>query len=295
MSKLNRRQFITHVGAAAGTATLLSACGSQNSNESIDGQFEHGIASGDPLTDRIILWTRVTPNAGTEQTEFKVTWQIAKDASFKQIVNSGETTTDAARDFTAKVDADQLQPGTSYFYRFLLGNQTSPVGRTRTLPAGDVEAANFAVLSCSNFGHGYFNVYQEVAEQESINAVLHLGDYIYEYDSETYQDPKLNASRALKPTHELIALDDYRQRYNLYRLDQNLQNAHAAHPFICVWDDHELANDAYLHGAENHQEDEGQWSQRKTPCGSSLPRVVAHSRLPKRSKPSLNLSQFSLW
>ncbi len=263
MSKLNRRQFISQVGAAAGTATLLNACATNGDKEKIDAQFDHGVASGDPLTDRVILWTRLTPGAETEQSEFTVTWQIAEDAAFKQLVNSGQATTHADKDFTVKIDADKLAAGKTYFYRFLLGDKISPVGRTRTLPEGDVNVANFAVISCSNFGHGYFNVYKEIANQGDLNAVLHLGDYIYEYDANTYQDPALKNNRGVKPSHEIIVLDDYRERYNLYRRDQDLQNAHAAHPFICVWDDHELANDAYLTGAQNHQENEGDWSERK--------------------------------
>lgn len=225
------------------------------------GQFLHGVASGDPLSDRVILWTRVTPD--TEGVA-GLAWEVALDAQFADIVASGEGTTDDAVDYTVKVDVTGLEPGASYFYRFTSGDNVSPTGSTRTLPVGQVAAASFAVVSCSNFPAGYFHVYREVAQQE-LDAVLHLGDYIYEYAADGYASDRAEEfGRVVDPETEILSLADYRRRYARYRTDGDLQAAHAAHPFIVVWDDHEIANDSWREGAENHQPDtEGSFAERK--------------------------------
>jgi len=263
MSNINRRQFITHVGSAVGSSALLTRCASSAGSSGIV-HFEHGVASGDPLQEQVIIWSRITPENGATPNSVDLSWQVATDSEFKNVVKTGKTKATLERDYTVKVDVTGLEPANLYFYRFIAGPEISPVGRTRTLPRGEVTSAELAVVSCSNFGQGYFNVYKEIANSDGLTAVLHLGDYLYEYDNETYQDPKLTGvDRAMVPVGELLALSDYRQRYGLYRRDPDLQKAHASHPFICVWDDHELANDCYLTGAENHQPDEGDWYQRK--------------------------------
>mgnify|MGYP001818628916 FL=1 len=228
-------------------------------------EFRHGVASGDPLKDAVILWTRVS-NASGES--LKLNWQVARDEAMSDIVASGVAKTDADRDYTVKVDARGLPSDALLYYRFAIGDNVSPVGRTRTLPAGSVDAARFAVVSCSNHPYGFFNAYRDIAEHDDLDAVIHLGDYIYEYGLGEYGTERAEAlGRIPDPPTEVVTLSDYRRRYAQYRSDPNLKAAHAAHPMICVWDDHELANDAWRDGAENHgngkETDEGPWEARR--------------------------------
>ena len=197
---------------------------------SVPADFNHGVASGDPLTDRVILWTRVTPTG--EEGPVQVEWQLAEGPDFANIIAEGAGATSADVDYTVKVDAEGLQPGTAYYYRFKTGDKTSPTGKTRTLPQGAVAAASFAVVSCSNYPAGFFNVYREVANQD-IDAVLHLGDYLYEYAADGYASERAEElGRVVEPANEIITLSDYRTRYAQYHRDEDLQAAHAAHPFI---------------------------------------------------------------
>ena len=228
-------------------------------------EFRHGVASGDPLKDAVILWTRVS-NASGES--LKLNWQVARDEAMSDIVASGVAKTDADRDYTVKVDARGLPSDALLYYRFAIGDNVSPVGRTRTLPAGSVDAARFAVVSCSNHPYGFFNAYRDIAEHDDLDAVIHLGDYIYEYGLGEYGTERAEAlGRIPDPPTEVVTLSDYRRRYAQYRSDPTLKAAHAAHPMICVWDDHELANDAWRDGAENHgngkETDEGPWEARR--------------------------------
>jgi len=225
------------------------------------GRFLHGIASGDPLSDRVIIWTRITPE---EEGVAGLDWQVAEDAEFSKIIASGSGTTDASVDYTVKVDVTGLEPAMRYFYRFTSGENTSATGRTRTLPVGQVASADFAVVSCSNHPAGYFHVYREVAQLD-LDAVLHLGDYIYEYGATGYgSDTAEELGRVVDPLHEIVSLSDYRRRYAQYHTDSDLQAAHAAHPFIVVWDDHEITNNSWRDGAQNHQPDtEGSYDERK--------------------------------
>ena len=207
-------------------SNLIGCSNSSNNSNSGDGvgsipaDFNHGVASGDPLTDRVILWTRVTP---AEDGEVVVAWQIAADADFADIVAQGDGVTTADVDYTVKVDAEGLQPGTAYYYRFMAGDNTSPTGKTRTLPSGAVAAASFAVVSCSNYPAGFFNVYGELAKQD-LDAVLHLGDYLYEYSATGYaSDRAEELGRVVEPANEIISLSDYRTRYAQYRGDTDLQ------------------------------------------------------------------------
>jgi alkaline phosphatase D len=219
--------------------------------------FLHGVASGDPLSDRVILWTRVTPEAMGSTVQVELT--VARDPQLQQVVERSMTSTDESRDYTVKVDQAGLSPGTTYYYRFSALGYDSPVGRTRTAPAGATERLRVGVVSCSSYAHGVFNAYRKLAQRADIDVVLHLGDYIYEYGSGEY-----GTLRDYQPAHEIISLEDYRARHGWYKLDPDLQEIHRQHPFITVWDDHETANNSWRDGAENHTEgEEGVWAQRK--------------------------------
>jgi alkaline phosphatase D len=222
--------------------------------------FYHGVASGDPLTDRVIIWTRVTPQDFNET--LTVNYKVATDNSFTTIVAQGNAQTDATKDFTVKVDVTGLSPNTFYFYEFEFNGSFSAVGRTKTLPVGDVENVRFAVVSCANLEAGYFNVYSAINERNDVDAVLMLGDYIYEYASGGYS-PNSNIDRVWEPEEEIIDLAEYRLRYSSYHMDNALRKLHQNFPWICIWDDHETANNSYMNGAENHTSDEGDWFTRK--------------------------------
>jgi alkaline phosphatase D len=255
--KLNRRELI----AALGALGLVPSAFARDDEPSFT--FAHGVASGDPQRDRVILWTRVTPVDPTET--IRVRWTVASDPGMKQIRQSGRVVTDRRRDFTVKIDAAGLDPGLTYYYRFEARGVKSPIGRTRTLPSGRVDRLRFAFASCANYPHGYFNAYARIAERDDLDFVLHLGDYLYEYKLGEYADAQLAGQRDVVPTHEIVTLDDYRLRYALYRSDPDLQEVHRQHPFITVWDDHETANNSWRDGAENHNPDqgEGEWRARR--------------------------------
>ncbi|WP_436904952.1 alkaline phosphatase D family protein [Acinetobacter johnsonii] len=267
--KMNRRELIQKTLAGFGALSLpisLTACGDDadsNTQPNTQVQFLHGVASGDPLQTQVIIWTRVTPTDSSARLE--VLWEVAKDAGFKHITATGKVLTTAAQDFTVKVDVTGLAAGQVYFYRFKSASKYSITGQTKTL-ATQVQSVQFAVCSCSNYPAGYFHVYKEMAKQD-VDVVIHLGDYIYEYGMGGYATEEAVAmGRTLADDNntEIIRLDDYRKRYALYRLDPDLQAAHQRHPFIVIWDDHELANDAWEKGAENHQSDtEGDFLERK--------------------------------
>lgn len=254
-----RRHFVS--GMALGAAALglgLSGCGGGGGPEV---RFAHGVASGDPLSDRVILWTRLS----TEATgEVQVVWEVSSRPDFTSIVRSGSTATSAARDMTVKVDVTGLSPATSYWYRFQANGNVSPAGRTRTLPTGSVAQVRLAVFSCANHPAGYFNAYADAAARTDLDATVHLGDYIYEYGAGGYATQSAAAmGRAPQPATEILSLSDYRARHAQYKTDPDLQALHAAAPMIAVWDDHEVANDAYTDGAENHQPSEGSFAARK--------------------------------
>lgn len=224
--------------------------------------FYHGVASGDPTDNAVIIWTRVTPDS-INNNPVNVTWRMATDTGMTNVVASGNTTTDVLKDFTVKVDVIGLNPFTCYYYDFNALGYNSIRGRTKTAPQGNIDSLRFAVVSCSNYEHGYFNVYRKITERNDIEAVIHLGDYIYEYETGGYT---ANVSgRDNVPTNEIITLSDYRLRYSHYRLDEDLMRLHQQQPFITIWDDHESANDSYTDGAENHDTiTEGSWDSRKS-------------------------------
>ncbi|MGD1392526.1 alkaline phosphatase D family protein [Vibrio harveyi] len=265
---LSRRDFIKAVSSGA-VATTLTACGSDDSDATPTGSFEYGVASGDPTQTQVIIWTRVT----TAASYVDVTWQVSRAEDFSTVEQSGTFTTDTSRDFTVKVDVQNLNPSTQYYYRFMVGETTSIVGMTQTLPEGSVDKASMAVVSCANYPAGYFNVYKEILKQhqtESFDVVLHLGDYIYEYGAGGYaSEDAARLGREPSKGTECITLDDYRKRYAQYRQDQDLQALHAALPMIAVWDDHELANDAWKNSAENHQDNEGSFVDRRAAAAAA--------------------------
>lgn len=218
--------------------------------------FYHGVASGDPLSDRVIIWTRYTPDAVADPVT--INWEMATDTAFSNVVQTGMFDTDASRDWTVKVDVTGLQSNTWYYYRFEYNGEYSLIGRTRTAPTGMVDSLRFAVVSCSDYVDGYFHGYRQITERNDVDAVIHLGDYIYENGSEG------DIGRPHEPLERITELDDYRQRYSQYRLDADLRCAHQMYPFINVWDDHELANNAWMGGAEAHDEPaDGLWENRK--------------------------------
>lgn len=260
MRRVSRRDFLATGSAALGTLPLIRATAFA---QTADAVFRHGVASGDPLADRVILWTRVTPTAPAASAS--VRWQVARDPRFAQIVARGETTTGAERDFTVKADAAGLQPGRTYYYRFEALGARSAIGRTRTLPREGVSRLRLGVVSCSNLPQGYFNAYACLAKRADLDAVLHLGDYIYEYANRRYGDGTA-LGRIPAPDKEMVALQDYRERHAQYKADPDLQAIHRQHPFIVVWDDHEFTNNAWSGGAENHDPDEGEgeWGPRRS-------------------------------
>ena len=264
---LTRRDLIKYAGISS---IVISSWGISSCAEDEDPNFtfEHGVASGDPTESSVILWTRVSRTNfrdihDDEQlsgiADANVSWRVATDESFTNVVNSGSTTVGSETDFTLKVDAQNLQSNTKYFYQFTVGPNSSVVGKTKTLPSGTVDRVKLAVVSCSNYASGYFNVYKEIAQMGDLDAVIHLGDYIYEYADSGY-----GSLRKLEPTHELINLADYRMRHALHKKDSNSQQMHASLPMIAVWDDHEVANDTWISGAENHDATtEGNFAARK--------------------------------
>ena len=258
-ARIHRRGLFGLIGAAG----VAGAARAGQPGEQGAGLFRHGVASGDPLADRLIVWTRITTPRAAEA----VRWEVAADADFRRILARGRATAESARDHTVKVDVAGLPAGAEVFYRFHAAGETSPVGRGRTLPAGPTPEVVLAVVSCQLYPGGLFNAYDAIARLERLDAVVHLGDYIYEYGAEDDAYGMATGKtlgRQPDPPHEIVALADYRRRHAQYKSDPDLQAAHARAPFICVWDDHETANDSWVGGAQNHQpEAEGEWSRRK--------------------------------
>lgn len=239
--------------------------------------FYHGVASGDPLNDAVIIWTRVTPEVNKT---VQVKWKMATDQQFKNVIKSGKESTSSSKDYTVKVDVKGLKASQTYYYQFEALGGKSIVGRTKTLPKQNPDQVKLAIVSCSNYEAGYFNALGRIGEKDDIDAVLHLGDYIYEYGVGKYGDTTLG--RINLPAHEIVKIEDYRTRYALYRLDKDFQKAHQMHPFITIWDDHEITNNSYKDGAQNHQPEEGDYNVRK-----SIARQVYYEWLPVREGENL--------
>lgn len=266
---LNRRGFLRTTTLAAGVGAAASLT-SRTASAQTSAIFRHGVASGDPLEDAVILWTRVTPTPDATPgsglgPSTAVSWQMARDPGFADIVRSGTVSTSADTDHTVKIDVDGLAPATTYHYRFTAAGESSETATTRTAPAADADVARlrFGVVSCSNWESGYFSAYRHLADRPDLDAIIHLGDYIYEYETGGFEG-KFGVVRVHDPVHEIVTLSDYRIRHGQYKSDPDLQAAHRGVPWICTWDDHESANDSYDTGAENHQPaTEGDWATRK--------------------------------
>ena len=275
-----RRVLVKALGA--GGTLALAGCGGGSSSSAAPGNtpstptanlpdalpvtavpavaFLHGVASGDPLSDRVMLWTRVTPAV---EGDIPVQLTVATDQAMSQPVAVYAATASADLDYCVKVDADGLQPDRWYYYQFSVGSQTSAVGRTRTFPESSdfIDRARFAVVSCANYPFGFFSVYRAVAEHSDLDFVVHLGDYLYEYGPGEYGD---FPERDPLPPQEMVSLSDYRQRHAQYKTDEDLQAVHQQFPMIAVWDDHESTDNSHRDGAENHQPlTEGDWDARK--------------------------------
>ena len=255
-------------GLLGGLAGGLSGCATSSARtkdaELIGATFAHGVASGEPATDGFLIWTRVSLPEGVTG-DVPVTFEVAVDPGFKTIVADGEVRTGGVRDWTVKVDVSDLKPGLTYHYRFLAGNAVSPVGRSRTLPDGTTEKARFAVLSCSNYAFGHFNVYDAISKRDDIDAVIHLGDYIYEYGLDGYGgEVSSRIGRQHVPDYEIVSLADYRIRHAQYKSDPGSIAMHTAHALIPIWDDHETTNNSWENGAKNHDLSEGDWDERRS-------------------------------
>ena len=255
---MNRRSFLKGLLFISSIFTFKLKASRKNNVS-----FNYGVASGDPTNTNIILWTKVSP---TFNKDVIIRWQLSADKNFKNIINSGYVLAKYSNDFTVKVDANVPNPfrGNKVFYRFLFNDTFSDTGITNTLPDNNPDKYNIAFCSCSNHPAGYFNAYREMAKNEDIDLVLHLGDYIYEYDKDGYatEDSK-RFNRVVDPKHEIVSLNDYRRRHAQYKSDLDLQALHKSKPMIAVWDDHEFTNDSWKYGAENHQNGEGFFQSRK--------------------------------
>jgi alkaline phosphatase D len=224
--------------------------------------FQHGIASGDPLADRVMLWTRVTPD--DHDNPVPVQWVLATDERFKHVVASGTTDATLDADWTVHADAAGLDADATYHYRFRALDTDSPVGRTRTLPTS-TDHVRIAMVSCAKFNAGFFNAYSRIAARDDLSFLLHLGDYIYEASNTppASQTPGADIGRPFEPLHECVTLDDYRARYNQYHRDPDVQRLHAAHPVVTTVDDHEFADGAWRDGAAEHKAEYGTWADRR--------------------------------
>jgi alkaline phosphatase D len=224
--------------------------------------FADGVASGDPLTDGVIIWTRANPEASEP---IEVWWEMALDQDFQQRTAQGTVMTDGSRDFTVKVDAKGLLWGRNYFYRFAAQGRWSPTGRTRLAPKGnDAGKLRFGVCSCANYPLGYFYGYRHMASRADLDAIIHVGDYYYEYGDAPDNEDQV---RTPAPLHETVTLDDYRTRFSQYRRDPDLQELHRQTPFVVVWDDHETANNSWMGGAQNHTPPDPDCEQPCDPAG----------------------------
>jgi alkaline phosphatase D len=214
--------------------------------------FRHGVASGDPLPDSVVLWTR--SSGATE-----VDWVVARDPDLRQVVARGRAPTSADIDHTVKVDPGGLEPATTYWYRFSAGGEHSPTGRTRTAPAtgAHVEHLRLGLVCCSSYADGWFHAYRNLARRE-VDLVVHVGDYLYENGRHSVKGPRRH------PPSRAVTVDGYRARHALYKTDHDLQALHARHPMVAVWDDHELAGGAWSGGAHEHSpRRHGSWADRK--------------------------------
>jgi alkaline phosphatase D len=273
-SNLSRRSFLKSSLLVSGgvllTSTFISCTDDEEQIKTSPpvlnlSNFKEGVASFDPTQSSIILWTRYVP---TQVSAISLMWEMSTDDKFMKVIRQGKVTTDDSRDYTVAVEVQGLPSNKSFYYRFYNSDtkEVSVVGETITLPSpsDNISQIKLGVCSCANFAAGLFTVYESLAKSD-VDVIVHLGDYIYEYGAGEYGTNSYTSSlgRTHSPTHEIITLDDYRARYKQYRSDEKLKLAHQKKPFIAVWDDHEIANDSYKDGAQNHQANEGDFQVRK--------------------------------
>ena len=259
---IDRRSLV--LGGSLGLGALLLPAGRGLTAELLGATgFTHNVASGEPGPESMLLWTRYVPAAGDGVLQLDV--EVALDPGFAKVVSGGVARTGGYRDWTAKITVDGLKPGTVYWYRFVAPDGSkSPIGRTKTLPVGDVARFKLGVFSCSNLPVGWFNAYGHAAARPDLDLWLHVGDYIYEYGPASIRESDWAIGRVLEPAHEILAIADYRLRFACYRADPDLQRLHQMAPMVALWDDHESANDSWEGGAQNHQSaTEGDWNLRR--------------------------------
>lgn len=283
LGSVSRRATLAGMAGLALIAALPSPLFAQTGNET----FRHGVASGDPDSRSVILWTRVSGAASLVDVE----WELAADRAFKSVILSGRVPTGPDRDHTVKVLAEGLPAGGTFWYRFRANGMHSPVGRTRTLPVGRLDRLGVALASCSNYAHGFFNAYDAIASDADVDFVLHTGDYIYEYGAEGWgSDVARSIGRVHQPANEIVTLADYRQRHAQYKTDAGSRAMHAAHPLLACWDDHESANNPWTGGAQNHQEEtEGRWEDRRAAS------IRAYFEWMPVREPGINRSRMQFW
>ena len=252
LGEIDRRRFIALGGMSAAALVAGSAPFTERAlaRPGFGGDpFRLGVASGDPLADGVVLWTRLAPeplaedgSGGMPNGKVSVRWEVAKDEGFRSVVRRGTEFARLELAHSVHVEVEGLEPAREYFYRFKAGPEISPVGRTKTTPAPGAKVSElaFAFASCQQYEHGYFTAYGHMAE-EDLDLVVHLGDYIYEYGKNEYVAPGGNVREHI-PGTEITTLSDYRIRHGQYRKAVNLRRAHAAFPWVVTWDDHEVEN-----------------------------------------------------
>lgn len=239
---IERREFLRYVAAVSAIPSIALRAEEQVTQRVPFNEypFTLGVASGDPEADGVVLWTRLAPKpiegGGMPNEPVPTRWEVADDEGFSRVVRSGVAQALPQLGHSVHVEVDGLKANRWYFYRFHAGDETSPIGRTRTAPAKDVmpDRLKFAFTSCQHYESGYFNGYPHM-QNEDLDLVVHLGDYIYEYAG-TDKQPRKHIGGEVK------SLDDYRTRYTQYRLDQSLQETHRLFPWLVTWDDHEFDN-----------------------------------------------------
>ncbi len=246
----------TNGNVANGAPVSSCSAGPSPGTDSANGVFQHGVATGDPTPTSVIFWTAIS-NA-TRDTD--VTLEIFRDEALTRLERRLCTKATLSRAYTVKIDVTGLQSDTTYYYRFISGAVSSAIGRTKTTPASDTRTIKLGVVSCSSYAHGFFNAYMQLSKRTELDAIVHLGDYIYEYGNGEYGDV-----RNYEPPGEIFTLEHYRTRHAYYkRTDPDLKELHRLFPFITIWDDHESTDNSYRDAANNHTEGtEGNWIQRK--------------------------------
>ncbi|BCY09205.1 alkaline phosphatase [Actinoplanes sp. L3-i22] len=262
-----RRQLLSGAAIAAG-AIALPGGGAAYASAPAD-LFPIGVASGDPLPDAVILWTRLIKEGGLPHKAIEVDWQVARDEHFRRVVRSGRTYARPELAHSVHVDARGLDAGHEYFYRFRALGRISPTGRTKTASAAS--SLRFGIVNCQDLQNGYWPAYRGLAD-EDLDVVFHLGDYIYEYDPSSVYADRRHTTPATLGLDQLVTLDDYRARHTQYKGDPALQAAHAAFPWIVTWDDHETENNYAT--LTDEVDDTG--AKRQTPAEFAKQRAAAY-------------------